>query len=689
CALTIYIKGECGLKQRVSKAETEIVQNAEVIESKASRQELDSLNESVKENESSIKQNAEEIESKVSQKDFDGLSDDVTEVESTIKQHADMIEQGVTKSEYSSDMDGVINELSIHESFIEQNEEKIDSKVEQTEFDSETDSLSKQISNVEQTADSISQEVTEVRNDLDDLEIGGRNLIRNSDFSKGTDDWEFNNAQLVDEGALLDGYGRSPYIQPLSVIPEGKYTVQIWYEHLEGDLPYIWITGSDGSVSSSYPFKEGEGIQVAEVTFTTEVETYFPRIRYASARPEDNTEGKTIINSITIERENKATEWTPAPEEIEESIDAVQKNVSDLTVSVDGIEADVSSLTEVVDEQGKEISDVSSSVEQNAEKIEQRVTKTEYQEDVNGIISDLESHETRITQTEEEIESKVSKTEYDELEGRVSNAESSITQNAEKIESKVSSSEYEMDKSGILEDLENHESRISQTEEEIKSSVKQTEYEQDKESLETSIRENKTAIEQNAESIESKVSSSQYETDKEGILTDIEENRSSIEQNAEKIISKVDSEYVQLEIDKIDVGNRNMAIGTSEEKYNLAVLYDLNVQMLKEQRGEEVTISFEAKFDTAGGARLSITVDEETLFLEDFTGGEDWEYYEFTRTLEDFPSDAESAQVAVASTEPLTFSTVKNLKVEKGNKATDWIPSPEDTGELSARVVKA
>src|SRR5699024_7927700 len=151
----------------------------------------------------------------------------------------------------------------------------------------------------------------------------------------------------------------------------------------------------------------------------------------------------------------------------------------------------------------------------------------------------------------------------------------------------------------------------------IKSTVKQTEYEQDKESLETSISENKTAIEQNAESIESKVSSSQYETDKEGILTDIEENRSSIEQNAEKIISKVDAEYVQLEIDKIDVGNRNMAIGTSEEKYNLAVLYDLNVQMLKEQRGEEVTISFEAKFDTEGGARLSIKCYEKNVILED------------------------------------------------------------------------
>jgi phage minor structural protein len=73
-----------------------------------------------------------------------------------------------------------------------------------------------------------------------------------------------------------------------------------------------------------------------------------------------------------------------------------------------------------------------------------KVSVTQYTADMNGIISELDNHESRITQTEQEIATKVSNTTYQQdktalegdissLETRMSQAETSIQQNANQI----------------------------------------------------------------------------------------------------------------------------------------------------------------------------------------------------------------------------------------------------------------
>jgi phage minor structural protein len=73
-----------------------------------------------------------------------------------------------------------------------------------------------------------------------------------------------------------------------------------------------------------------------------------------------------------------------------------------------------------------------------------KVSVTQYTTDINGIVTELDDHETRITQTENEIATKVSNTTYQQdktalegdissLETRMSQAETSIQQNANQI----------------------------------------------------------------------------------------------------------------------------------------------------------------------------------------------------------------------------------------------------------------
>ncbi|AUJ26542.1 phage tail spike protein [Virgibacillus dokdonensis] len=80
-------------------------------------------------------------------------------------------------------------------------------------------------------------------------------------------------------------------------------------------------------------------------------------------------------------------------------------------------------------------------VEELDNKFNNVVSKTTYETDKDGIIKDLQSHETMIRQNETEIASKASVTEYNSLKNRVDTAETSITQNADQIEFKASKNE--------------------------------------------------------------------------------------------------------------------------------------------------------------------------------------------------------------------------------------------------------
>lgn len=152
-----------------------------------------------------------------------------------------------------------------------------------------------------------------------------------------------------------------------------------------------------------------------------------------------------------------------------------------------------------------------------------KVSVTTYTADKNGIISRLDSAESRITQNEQEIATKVSQTDYDALEGRVSQAESSIIQNANAIQSKVSQTDfnvlsgrvstaestitqhanlieqkvnrtdYDTDMNGVITRLDSAESRITQTEKDITSKVSQTTFTQELGKKENSVIKSNTA----------------------------------------------------------------------------------------------------------------------------------------------------------------------------------------------------
>ncbi|NWO12414.1 phage tail spike protein [Virgibacillus sp.] len=298
------------------------------------------------------------------------------------------------------------------------------------------------------------------------------------------------------------------------------------------------------------------------------------------------------------------------------------------------------------------------------------ISIADYQEQVGQLVTDL-----------------ANKVDAEWVNGRlVAKANKADVYTVEQLDNKfdnvVSKAVYESDQQGIITDLQNQESRISQTETDIQSKVSNQQYTQDKESLRTSINENQSSIEQNAELIASKVSNEEYRTDKEGIINDIKANKSSIEQNAESIRSKVDATYVEDEIGKIEVGGRNL-IQDSEERTMEAASDNNFMHVTLYNRLEKDTIytlSFQAEFLEGSSDVISIypyKKSGQSMAVIDMP-------YQINRMSATFQTDNRfhyNLLVYAGENGNTAGNKLKltRIKLEKGNKATDWTPAPEDT----------
>lgn len=133
------------------------------------------------------------------------------------------------------------------------------------------------------------------------------------------------------------------------------------------------------------------------------------------------------------------------------------------------------------------------------------VSITEYETDINGVISDLESHETRISQTEEDISVKVDRTTFESLEDEVGNIGSEINNawveieaNADEIALKASQSSV----NSLTNEITDIETELSIQAGKIASKVEQSDFDSTTNTLGNKI----TTVEQDVEGITQEVS---------------------------------------------------------------------------------------------------------------------------------------------------------------------------------------
>ena len=214
--------------------------------------------------------------------------------------------------------------------------------------------------------------------DVSDIQIGGRNLILNSDK-------EYVMGYGIPNTTWTDGYAYIglpttrindeilPQNNAFLLHPKaGKtYTQTIW---IETDANIIdlnaaevsWFTGKYGHVPvAAKIIKLADNSYKLTSTYTVTKEDsdirLFDILHLFSTLDISNSGTYLKFGKLKVEQGNVSTDWTPAPEDIETAILSTKSEISDVSLKVD----------------------------KNKQAIEQRVEKTTYQQDLNLVKGDI------------------------------------------------------------------------------------------------------------------------------------------------------------------------------------------------------------------------------------------------------------------------------------------------------------
>lgn len=333
--------------------------------------------------------------------------------------------------------------------------------------------LGKEIdSKINTTKNEISASISSVERKIDGIEVGGRNLIRNSE--KITD-----------------------YIILASVEKAGTYSLG-FEPHFTENIPSefgVYYGGNIDALANDKP-RITHTFEVSEDRIGKDIRLFFG----GTYKTHKDFVNKGYISKVKLEYGDFATDWTPAPEDIEDKI-LNSKQEAEEAAKAYAKAQDELKQTEtkayadgiVSDEEKRAIADAIAKRDEAKEYAEQKAQ--EAQESANQNTSDqLEPIATRITTNETNI------TELDErinlmaksddvaqklkdVDGRLTPLETTVQSNKAtldilptQIDSKVSKEDYTLDKDDIVERLNNADSERKQLSNEITDKVSVTEY---------------------------------------------------------------------------------------------------------------------------------------------------------------------------------------------------------------------
>ncbi|MEK1828992.1 hypothetical protein AAAC51_07535 [Priestia megaterium] len=281
------------------------------------------------------------------------------------------------------------------------------------------------------TTDGIKQTVTDTNTKIDNLKIGGRNLLRNTKDFKNSAHWALSKGSdvtgtfaIVDDSvqgkvlkATYDG-GTSWWVLqnnlytyfPQKFNPGEEYTTSMLIKSTaQFTLSYLDGNGTNPVFDFTYlPNTNGEW-KVVTTTQKAKIsgnDTVFYLKR-------GNDIGEVQIAWVKLESGNRSTDYTAAPEDVDDKITEVDSKASSIDQKADSIRSDVTSLTTTVNSQGKTISSQGTSISQLNNAITSKAeksdvyTKNEADRKVSTAISSAKSE---IKQTTDSITQSVTAT---------------------------------------------------------------------------------------------------------------------------------------------------------------------------------------------------------------------------------------------------------------------------------------
>ena len=664
----------------------------------AHKLDIDSLFEEINGSSKTIKSTKIYLDDKGQTLDvaFEALSTEVTDLGETITSQGTQIStiQGQISSKvWQQDIDTASNEMSSQYSTLEQEVDNISATVAEhtTEIDKKADSttvttVTNRVSTLETGLSGFQSTVSSTyatKTEVSDIEIGGRNLLCNSgevySNPSTTGNYGFWNLALV------------TYSHGIVIEPDREYT-----------LSYDWSV--DWGTSEAYGAYVGIGLGSIPGAYSKDIlhsvimpdcdethtngrfvkvfsasESLLEGSPYFAMRPVRHTNqtaldgSKWSITNLKLEKGNKATDWTPAPEDVQADIDAAQAAADAAQATANQNAADMAGI----------VTSFNADVQNLQTQIDGSITTWFYE------VAPTETNEPVVNWTTTELKNvHLGDLYYDTITGycyrwQVLNNVYAWQRITDTDVTKALSDAQ------AAQDTADQKRRVFYTQ-------PTTPY--DKGDLWVQGSNGDILRCQTA-----KTSSQSYSASDWVVASKYTDDTVATTANNNALAAQSAASNAQNDIDNLEVGGRNYLRNSEAEQYDtdgvkqefLMTTFDF-APFFDEYGLIEATLSFDAYVPVAGrvqvycqngsGSRYSFS-----KFLDMTT---EWARYSVTFTPTGPDESFDKSYLAFYGTyDTGRFPHVRKVKLEKGNRATDWTPAPEDiqeeVAELTTRVVNA
>lgn len=271
--------------------------------------------------------NANAITQKVSQSDYNAKTGDLTTKVNTAQSTADSATSTIGAYKTANDA-----RVASAESKITANATAITSKVSQSDYNTKTGQIDGQISTINQTAGNISQTVSDVKAQVDGLSVGGRNWLLDTKTSKSAignntsnqGSFYYTLASGMTSGKMYTDWGvGSPFTVSFDWVVtgstiSGEFGPQLVSQPYGIGAPRVKVSSTNTSGHYVYT-----STSIASNWAGTSANSLTFRLEYL--------QGTVTISNIKFEQGNLPTAWGPAPEDTDNKISTVSQTVDSIS----------------------------------------------------------------------------------------------------------------------------------------------------------------------------------------------------------------------------------------------------------------------------------------------------------------------------------------------------------------------
>lgn len=344
----------------------------------------------------------------------------------------DMVSDTANISAHKLDIDSLFEEINGSSKTIKSTRVYLDEKGQTLDvaFKKMTDDVGSQGTAISVLQGQISSKVwkQDITAAVDDINVGGRNYFIRKNI---------NNLAWGSGNNLLENPAYRGYSFPVT---EGEEWILYRTDTTNNRWGLYWLDTEPiaGLVTLQTAMRDDDQVAGRINRFTVPSGVTWAFIYLSNAGDE--------IPNIMLEKGNKATDWSPAPEDVEGDITTLSTQYSNLEQTVDSISATVASHTTALEKKADnskvtEVSDKVTEVQADLDGFRTSVSETYAKKsDVESLSSSMNS---KISQTESSIETLVSKTSTIENKfndySTTEEVQSAIDQKADGITASVSS----------------------------------------------------------------------------------------------------------------------------------------------------------------------------------------------------------------------------------------------------------